>query len=172
MSVPIDFGGAERIDGPTTISQPGEYVLATDLTGSPGTNLSESCIRIESSDVVLDGRGRMVGGGGISGTKGVTVASSSTLTNVTVKNLTVFRWNRGIYLKNVTDATIRNVTARENAHGIYLENAVDNAIVGNTLSNNLVGVGPAATANRLSNNTLDSNHVASIDDEPFPSDLF
>ncbi|WP_101294562.1 NosD domain-containing protein [Halegenticoccus soli] len=171
MSFQISFGGPKRIDGPTTIEKPGEYVLVTDLRNSRGTRLSESCITIEASDVVLDGRGHVVDGNGISGTKGVTVGSASSVENVTIRNLTVTDWNCGIHLKNLSNGKVRNVTARKNAHGIYLEEAISNTIAGNTIVNNLVGIGPAASANRLRNNSLVGNYVADIDDQPFPSDV-
>ena len=51
--------GAEptRIDGCTTISEPGRYVLTADLLDRDAS----TCIGVRSSDVVLDGAGHQIG---------------------------------------------------------------------------------------------------------------
>ena len=48
----------DSIESCTTITEPGRYVLAANITDSS----EDACIRIETSDVVLDGRGHTIDG--------------------------------------------------------------------------------------------------------------
>lgn len=151
----------QDIDGSTTITEPGTYTLTTDIEQGEGTRLSETCIRIEADDVVLDGAGHTVDGWGTSDTTGIGVYGWATRRNVTIKNLTVTDWNRGVFFANVQNGRVRNVEAANNSYGISFENVRDSALEGTTTRNNLIGIAldQRSTGNDLSGGTMTSNHV-------------
>lgn len=171
-----------EIDSCTTITEPGRYVLTADIVNDKGTHLSESCIHIESDDVVLDGAGHRVDGRGVSGTIGVHVTSARPLTNVTVTRLTVSDWDWGVHYEGVSGGEIQGVTARHNgagvsldetdgvrvddneisnnAIGVYLLDASDNSIRHNAVADNHLGIDcEGADANTFSSNSIESNRV-------------
>lgn len=124
----------------TTITDPGRYMLVADIRNDRQTHLSESCIRIASDDVILDGAGHTVDGRGISGTIGVAVTSEQELTNVTVSRLTVSDWDWGIYYAGVSGGAVRNVTARHNGAGVSMEETQRVTIRDSEISENGLGV--------------------------------
>jgi parallel beta-helix repeat protein len=144
-----------------TISSPGVYVLNTNLASST------TCIRITSSDVILDGAGHWINGTGIYGTYGVYANKSSIeLTNVTVKNLNVTNWSNGIYYHNVDNGSILNSTASNspNGYGILLWDSGNSTISSNTASNNKwagIYLISSDTSNVTGNNA--SNNIVGID---------
>ncbi len=74
---------AESVNSCRTIDSPGLYELTSDIT-----NLTtESCIEITSSDVIFDGQGHTIEKGIIGA--GVNVSTTSTMSNVTVRDVTV-----------------------------------------------------------------------------------
>ncbi len=137
-------GGSTGVDGCTTITEPGRYVLSADIEnadrGENFTFISQSCIRIESSDVVFDGNDHTVDGFGVSDTTAIRVGGNGTLSNVTVENLAVDEWNRGVYVKNVTNATVRDANVSGNALGVFLEDSTAVHLRNVTATDNFVGV--------------------------------
>ncbi|WP_456474655.1 NosD domain-containing protein, partial [Candidatus Pyrohabitans sp.] len=124
-------GGATNVSSCQVINQSGTYVLNTNITN--GT--VASCINITASDVILDGAGFRINGSG-TGTYGVYVFSpTTTLTNVTVKNLNVTNWNNGIYYLNVQNGIIVNNTIENNYYGVYLSSSTGNTIYNNYFNN-------------------------------------
>jgi S-layer protein (TIGR01567 family) len=133
-------GGAEaatEINSCTTISKPGEYVLNMSILDSSAS----SCINITSSDVTFDGAGYTIDGIDIVGTYGVYVYNSTTeLINISVKNLKVTDWNRGIYY-NRANGRISNNTADSNSFiGIDIEYSNNNLISTNNASGSPNGI--------------------------------
>ncbi|MBI5253922.1 MAG: right-handed parallel beta-helix repeat-containing protein [Euryarchaeota archaeon] len=140
----------------TTISSPGVYVLNQSITNSANT----TCIEIISSNVTFDGAGYTIDGNDTAFTYGVYVYNSSTtLTNVTVKNLTVTDWSRGIYYQNAQNGSIANNTANSNSFGIYLSSSSNNTLTNNTASSSSATgiVLYSSSNNTLTNNTASSN---------------
>jgi parallel beta-helix repeat protein len=122
---------AEDVTGCTAIQTPGTYVLKNSIMGST----SPVCISITSSDVVLDGRGYTIDGVDAASSKGVVIGgSSSTVRNVTVRNLRVSDWNIGIYASRVALTRIDACTATSNAGGIYLATSSEGTLTGNAVS--------------------------------------
>jgi parallel beta-helix repeat protein len=123
--------GATNVSFCQTISQNGTYILNTSL------NNASTCITIDSSDVVFDG-----GGFTINGTTGnqfgvYVFNSSKTLTNVSIKNLIVTNWERGIYIVDTENSTAINNTATSNTfYGIQLTNSLNITIKENNVSSN------------------------------------
>ncbi|WP_456475477.1 NosD domain-containing protein [Candidatus Pyrohabitans sp.] len=163
------------------IVSPGVYRLAANIIDSSAT---EGCIEINSSDVVLDGKGYTLKRLEPSTTQyGVYVSGQ---TNVTVKNLTVTGWSssgigyvnsdngtiannnasnnlvNGIFLDFSSSNTLTDNTANSNnQNGIYLYNSSNyNNLINNTASNNLYGISLdfLSNYNTLVNNTVNSNN--------------
>ena len=165
------------------INVSGEYELTSDIINSNAT----VCIDITADNVVFDCGGHAVNGDGLGNTRGIRVKrSSSTDTNVTVKNCVVSNWSFGIYLENSNRNILENNTAFDNvyalrlrassnnvvvnntaldnsAYGIYLvsllgsENTVGNNVTGNQFYNNSIGIALSAACN----NVIENNQVYS-----------
>jgi parallel beta-helix repeat protein len=147
------------------INKSGNYVLTRDL------ECAADCIRITTSDVVLDGDGHTINCTGLGTNVGVYVYNESTmLYDVTVKDLTVTNFWSGIHLRTVSDCSVRNVRALKNDDGIFIMDSDNLTVSYNTVAENLEGIF-VATSNRstLSYNNvfantgigIDLNHVSS-----------
>lgn len=128
------------IDSCTSITEPGRYLLTADIVDDQSTHLSESCIRIEADDVVLDGDGHRLDGRGVSGTVGIAVSSSGGLSNVSVVRLTVSDWDWGLYYQDVSGGEVRDVTVEHNGAGIAMEETRGVTVRDNEIANNGIGV--------------------------------
>jgi hypothetical protein len=157
LDAPTVGPDATSIDSCTTITKPGTYVLASNITEDKSTRLSESCITIRARDVVFDGRGHRVEGNGISDTRGVEVSAR----NVTVRNVVVAEWERGVYYRNATGGTVTGVVADSNGFGIDLDWSRGVRVVDNDVEGNLVGLDLARGNARLvvRDNRVQGNHV-------------
>jgi hypothetical protein len=92
----------------TRIEGAGVYTLGGDLTGA--TANGETCLEVNTSDVVVDGGGYTFAGDG----SGAAVAAvDANATNITVRNLTLRDWTSGVDSAGADDVTVRGVTARE-----------------------------------------------------------
>ncbi|WP_424017999.1 right-handed parallel beta-helix repeat-containing protein [Halorientalis pallida] len=121
VSLTATTGAAQStsVDSCRTIDDAGRYTLAGTLSGN-GTG---PCIRITTGDVTLEGQGNAVLGNDTDAV-GVLVEapSGTTLTNVTVSNLTTAGWESGlVYRGGVATGAVRNVTARDNRDGIVID---------------------------------------------------
>src|SRR3972149_4384808 len=137
------------------ISSQGEYVLNSNLTNST------TCIKITSNDVIFDGAGyRINGTGWINGTtgkldtKGISVENS--LTNVTVKNITLTNWYYGIYVISSSNISLSGNNASNNFEGISLAFSSNNMLIGNNASYNYNGI----HLYQSSNNNLSGNNAS------------
>ncbi|AKG91113.1 parallel beta-helix repeat {two copies} [Geoglobus ahangari] len=153
------------------INQPGYYSLTADLTGST------TCIQIKSGDVIFDGNGHTISGQNTNyGNYGIHVYGSSTLTNVTVRNVKVSGWYAGIAYRNAERGTIAGINASLNDRGIDVESSnhiavVNNKVVSNTQqgiilkasnNNSVTGNGNGITLwGRSTHNTIKNNTVIS-----------
>ncbi|WP_117594682.1 hypothetical protein [Haloprofundus halophilus] len=141
--------GVTPIDSCTTISEPGRYALTEDIENGGGTLLSRACIRIDAGDVVLDGDGHRVDGNGVSNTTGIAVTAADAR-NVTVTDLEVRDWHRGIDYRKSTCGRISTVTATNNTYGLSLERAAGIRVADSEPRGNIVGVETVRWVNRLS----------------------
>ena len=164
---------SQPIEGCVTIDEPGVYRLSKDITGGGGggnfTFISETCIRIGSSDVVLQGGGHLVDGRGISDTTAIGAATGRTLHNVTVTNLRVTDWNRGVYLRNTVDATVRDVRTSGTSFGVFVEDAEGTTVRDVSARRGFIGLYLGnTTGTETENTTFEGNHVGGIvrDDDP------
>ena len=163
-----DTGEPTPLNGCSTITEPGRYVLVENVTdGGDGENFtyaSEACIRVQSSDVHIEGDDSHVDGMAISDTTAVAVSSpnGSTLENVTVTNLTVTDWNRGVEVRNASDVTLRDVNASGNAYGVTADGVRPLRLDGVRAEGNLVGVAIAESRLDRQNVSIEDNHAADV----------
>ena len=121
---------------PIVITTPGTYTLDRDYTNLAGL----VAIDVRCSDVVIDGGGHILDGTDATYSVGVQVHGSAVLTGVTVKNIRLTDWDKGIYFWNAR-GRIEGVTASSNTNtGIMLYSGGDGtSITGCTAENNGVG---------------------------------
>ncbi|HET7324027.1 MAG TPA: copper-binding protein, partial [Halococcus sp.] len=115
--------GSIPINSCRTIADDGRYVLTTDIENSS----RNVCIQILSSDVVFDGQGHTIEGANATESVGIKVNNSlTTLSNVTVTNVSTTGWTAGVFYLDVNNASLKNVNASANdRHGILLRAAND-----------------------------------------------
>jgi len=136
------------------IDSQGVYVLNQSLTNS------SDCITIESSDVIFDGQGYSITGPG-SSNYGIHIDKSTpALTNVTVRDVTVTGWSRGIYYHSAENGRIEDNIALNNDDGIRLTSSSSNILTSNAanLNNDNGIVLWSSNNNVLSNNTALNNY--------------
>lgn len=157
----------ETIDSRANITHPGMYTLSGDIELGGETSLSDACIRIESSDVVLDGAGHTIHGHGVSDTTGIAVTSSTELESVVVRNVTLTDWDRGIFLRNVTAGLLHDVHVVGNGYGISFENTRNVIMTECRVAGNLLGVYLDASCedNTLRDNDVGPNHSRDVLDQ-------
>lgn len=146
---------ATRIDGCTTIDDPGTYVLTSDVENGGQTPISEACIEITADGVTFDGGGHTVDGRGESHTKGVAVLGAR---DVEIRNVAVDEWHEGILVEDGS-ATVREVNASENAYGVRLLNASGTTVENNAVADNLVGISVESANVTLADNDFSENEI-------------
>lgn len=147
-----------RIDSCTMITNPGRYVLTTDIESSE----ADRCIQIKSDDVVLDGGDHAINGVGAFGSAGVRVEGTA---NVTVRNANVTSWDDGIRYISVKNGTIENTTTAHNRVGHTLLNSSGTTVSNNIATRNAVygiSLQEASSNNTVTNNTATSNSMFGI----------
>ncbi len=116
-----------------------------------------TCFNITADNITLDGNGYSITGDGNSGDWGVYSESRS---NITVKNIIVTNFSRGIYLIYSNNSLIENSTSIENSqYGIFLASSFNNIVKDSTANSNLFYGIVAANSNnnKIINNIVDSN---------------
>ena len=137
------------------VTSSGLHTVDSDITDGGVT----SCIDINASDVVLEGNDNTIDGlDQDSGSIGVSVTDSATLTNVTVRNLTVTNWEDGVSYDDADDGKVTNVNASANSNqGIRLFLSSNNDVTSNTaIGNTNQGIELVFSSD---NNSVTSNTV-------------
>ncbi|WP_310926977.1 right-handed parallel beta-helix repeat-containing protein [Halogeometricum luteum] len=110
-SFPAAAAGATGISGPTTITEPGDYVLTADVDAERGP----AALDVAASDVTVDGQGHTVGNA-----SGECISVYRGANDVTVKNVRVSGERNGVHVAG-DDATLFNVLAEGNGEsGVHL----------------------------------------------------
>lgn len=108
-AVPVGNAAAvgNTVSSCTTIDSSGTYELGTDIANAGAS----PCIEITASDVVLDGGGHAVDGTSATDSVGISVAASGggTVTNVTVRGVTLTDWAQGVSASG-TDVAVNGST--------------------------------------------------------------
>ncbi|MEN6518632.1 MAG: NosD domain-containing protein [Methanospirillum sp.] len=118
------------------ITSPGTYTLDRDYTNLAGS----VAIDVRCSNVIIDGAGHTLDGTNAANSVGVQAHGSAAVSGVTVKNIRLTGWSKGIYFWNAR-GSIESVTASSNTGaGIMLYSGGDGTIItGCTAENNGVG---------------------------------
>lgn len=152
---------AQTIDTCTTITEPGTYVLSENTTFK-GTPTSGACLTIQADNVVIDGQGYTFAGHGTSNTTGIRVSGAE---NVTVKNIQIQEWHRGIHFQDTSDDTVQNASITSNAYGFYLQDSDRVTVTNSASQGNLVGVRTKGDSNTtFSGFTMENNRIAAAQD--------
>lgn len=117
---------ATSITNCTNITSPGDYQLDNDIINSSISN----CINISANNVTLDCQGYTIDGNNTARFGIIANRSSSTNTNITIRNCTITDWKEaGVYAKfNANDSFQSLNTSRNNGSGIFLESGNNNTI--------------------------------------------
>ncbi|WP_459202226.1 NosD domain-containing protein [Methanococcus sp. CF] len=114
---------------PYIITTNGTYVLTCGINCSSG-----SAITINCDNVTLDGHGYSIIGSHIYNSNGI---YANGVSNITIKNVNVTNFYRGIHLMNVTGCKIENNSANLNMYqGICLDSSSNNDVINNTVDSN------------------------------------
>jgi hypothetical protein len=155
--------GATTIDSCTTITESGVYELSGDLAnatanttifGIDGTEVT-ACVVVAADDVVFDGNGHAVDGGGVTtGLDETNVSIANQTTNGTVDavgavnesnastganetlDVGVAVLPQGETQTELTNVTVRNVRSSDWFAGVYVENVTKSTITGVDASGN------------------------------------
>ena len=150
------------VTGTKSIQQNGNvYTLTENISGG---------IQAQKSNIVIDGAGFTIWGNGMSSRRGIDLSndrgsdpSRPEITNVTIKNLIIVAFDRGIENINTNNNTITgNIIANCATSGINIIGSPNNVLItNNTIANNGVGISLAyaggdqtITGNNFINNSI------------------
>jgi|Deesub1362A_J573_1020465.scaffolds.fasta_scaffold02873_6 parallel beta-helix repeat protein len=122
-----------EVNACTEITKPGVYVLSDALSSS------KTCITISADNVIVDGNGFALKGkeGKLEEDKHKKSAGifAENIKNLTIKNIKVVGWRRGIHLENVKDVKLENIVAEGNkGDGIFIS-SFSNVVIENCVLN-------------------------------------
>lgn len=148
--------GATTIDACTTLDAPGSYVLTADIV----TSEDGDCITVAAADVTIDGDGHTIDGTWDRSQSRYVVGVNVTESNVTVRNLDVVQFSRGINVVGGSDGNaVVNVTIEDAWFGVRLGDggaSDDNLVTESSISYTSVGVrvSPGGRNNAVTDNTF------------------
>ena len=157
IAVPVAATDLAYNGGTITIAAPGSYVLTNDITDSS----LAVCIEIRASNVVFDGGGHLVDGAGTADSIGISVQDPQGVRNVTIRNVRVRDWDRGVSLAGVVDSSVESSVLEGNLFcgAVFYLNATGNTLASCNLTGNGFGLVLSAGAadcevlgNRIENN--------------------
>lgn len=142
----------------TTITESGTYVLGNNITAN-----RDGCIRIEASDVVLDGNGHTIDARSDKQYERAVVASATGgLSNVTVRDFTVKSVEGdAIRYVGVTDGSVTNVTISVAGEGVVLRDSSGISLTRNTIKSfGWHGISlKRSDDNRIANNAFENTET-------------
>ena len=155
----------------------GNYTLTGDLSCDVIT--TNGGLVVGAHDIVIDGGGYTISNATKALTSGIKDTGGY---RVTIQNIIISSFGRGIYMQNVSAGTITNVTTTNNINGIYLitvtnvninnnysssngasgiiflSNSNSNILTGNTFVDNIIGITiSSGGSNVFTNSTLTNN---------------
>ena len=137
------------VEGTDKIQRDGDvYTLISDISGS---------IVVERDNVVLNGAGYRLQGGG--NENGITL---SDINNNTVKNLKLSSFNIGIVVMGSDNNKILENTITDNFRGLDLTASENNTVSGNYIANNTDGIALENIYNSIVENTIANNSDVGI----------
>ncbi|MBI2451570.1 right-handed parallel beta-helix repeat-containing protein [Candidatus Pacearchaeota archaeon] len=157
-SIGGEIGFEANLDSCDTLGVANTYYRIINNISTQGT-----CFTITADNITLDGQGFNITGNRIG--DGVNVTGRL---NITIKNLNIYNFSRGIYFDKTNDSLVFNNTANNNSgffgYGIHLLFSNNNTIENNTLKSNAIGisVNSFSTNNALVRNILVSNNLLGL----------
>ena len=164
------------VEGTDKIQRDGNvYTLTGNISGG---------IQVQKSYIVIDGAGYTVQGNGDVGGRGIDLSnnrgsdpSRPEISNVTVKNLRIVNFDRGIENVNTNDNTIIGNYIADCFTGINIGGSPNNVLIkNNTIANNVNGISIAysggnqiITENNMINDVVSSNNVIIVWLSPQPT---
>ena len=154
----ISYAQAEPITPPAIITMPGTYELTGDVTGI----YDGYGIKIESSDVILDGQGFRLHGSNRAGIGILVNKYGVALSNVQIKNINLGNWDTAIRYNYVRGdeaaiSSVSNVQISDSKVGVHVE--YSNNILLADLA--FTGTNSGIVVNHESNNiTIDKTTIA------------
>jgi len=156
-----------NVEGTSAIQRNGNVYTFT-------SNLEEASIVIEADNIVLDGAGFAVKGGGDS--IGIVAYDKNA---VIIRNVTVENFQTGILLGHYrgpdaflwydpnpnrpTNCTINNCHVSNNTNGISITGGIECRIIGNQVTNNEKGITFYGSGNVFRNNQMKNNTINFVD---------
>lgn len=128
------------------------YYLTQDIVG-------KYCIRVQCSDIVLDGKGLMINSNITTNSNGI---SLNKVNNVVIKNIVVQKFWTAILLQDSNNCFVDYVEADNNHYGIYLNNCSMVTISNSEVTNCSYGVDLTDTYNCTVSSTSLHNDENSI----------
>ncbi|WP_048145000.1 NosD domain-containing protein [Methanosphaerula palustris] len=153
------IGPPSVITQPIVITQPGYYVIDTDVHNTT----APIYIDIRTSNVTIEGNGHTIDGVDSDNSFGIRVLGNGTLTGITIQNITLRDFANGISLYDTTHSRIIWVNSSSNTYnGIMIIGGGDNYLGNNIIHQDDDGIYLAATDRTLViNNTVTENHRGS-----------
>lgn len=164
LAVPLSGTGTEPAnDSPTLgneitscgeINESGSYTLAADISVETGPVFG-NCLVITASDVVFDGHGHTIEQSNASreGT-GIVVWWMSSLTNVTVTNVTLTGWESGISVID-SNATISGNVIQDAHNGVHIFDGATATVEDNDINHTETGIRVADSTSTVQRNAID-----------------
>ncbi|WP_436926196.1 right-handed parallel beta-helix repeat-containing protein [Halosimplex amylolyticum] len=168
VTITVEAAGVDRqINSCRNITQPGAYELTADVQATE----QDTCLRVQASDVVIDGNDYSIEGPGPienpeSGTvnAGIWVFNDSDVSveNVSVRNVSASGWNQGLAVDligfgGVTDVSVADSAFSENEQGLLFR-GLDANVTNVTLAENSLGLLAAETGEiAVNDSTIEGN---------------
>ncbi|MFX0094279.1 MAG: nitrous oxide reductase family maturation protein NosD [Candidatus Hodarchaeota archaeon] len=145
------------------IQQDGNVYTFTD-------NIDGNSIVVQCDNIVIDGAGYSLSGGGA-----LVGIDLSYRKNVTIKNMQLGLFFYAIYLANASGNTITENALTYNSNGVYLIDASQNAIIRNNMTNNEIDINIISSSTNIfrDNSLNNSQNLAIYGTEPshFDNDI-
>ncbi|MEM4689591.1 MAG: NosD domain-containing protein [Archaeoglobaceae archaeon] len=150
------FMTVNTISSCSEITSAGYYVLTRDLNGLKSGE--DYCIKISANDVVLNGQDFKLTG--VRWNDGMRIESVS---NVTVKNITISNYYNAINMVSTSNSKIFNSTLKDSFNGVQIfYSSPENDLENNKIQNNDYGViiYAGSDTNTIRNNFFENNRYA------------
>src|SRR6266550_2272032 len=147
----------------------GSYYL--DIPETVFNTSNDYAIRISTSNVIIDGKGKTMTGpsapssSGGPGTYGIRVNGGQPISNVSVKNVNVNNKFFGVIFESVNNGSIENVSATNNRYGLYIWDSDNNTLNLNLASNNTYGGIACDADNTVNSFNVIENNIANDNGE-------
>jgi parallel beta-helix repeat protein len=149
-----------------------------EISDRVDTSTSGDCLDVATDNVVIEGNGNIINGTEEPGSVGLRVEPlSNSISNITVRNLTVSNFETGVSVKGSEDVELVGVGVSSTETSVSVENSTDVTVDSAVLSDTDVGVRGFESENvTVENSFITSNELVtlppdfSLPDYDFPTD--